>query len=208
LIRSSEPAERWRERLNTPARVVVLPITEPLLDRAALPHVGATCAGAAARLLGLVPPEALAAGIQTELGGLGVGVVERNLAEAMAAYEAIATQAGAAVVEGGEIAATDYDRPAWIDLKFETARVSAPAIHAALTSEAINTGLWRSLRPEIDYGLCKGCWWVCSSLCPDGAIRVEAGRPRIDYDHCKGCLVCLAVCPPHAISANPEGVTP
>lgn len=207
LIRSTEPAQRWRERLNTPARVVVLPITEPLLDRAALPQVGAICAGAAARLLGVIPPEALAAGIEAELGGLGARVLERNLAEAMAAYEAMATEAGA-VVEGGDLAATDYDRPAWVDLEFEPARISAPAIHAALTSELVETGLWRSLRPEIDYDHCKGCWWVCGSLCPDGAIRVENGRPRIDYDHCKGCLVCLAVCPPHAISAHPEAVSP
>jgi pyruvate ferredoxin oxidoreductase gamma subunit len=113
-----------------------------------------------------------------------------------------------AVSEDGEIAATDYHPPDWVDLPFETARVSAPAIHAALTSELVDTGLWRSLRPEIDYDLCKGCWWVCSSLCPDGAIHVENGRPVIDYDHCKGCLVCLAVCPPHAISAHTEAVTP
>jgi pyruvate ferredoxin oxidoreductase gamma subunit len=45
---------------------------------------------------------------------------------------------------------------------------------------------------------------VCSTLCPDSAIRVEDGRPVIDYDHCKGCLICVAVCPPHAIRAEPE----
>jgi pyruvate ferredoxin oxidoreductase gamma subunit len=56
----------------------------------------------------------------------------------------------------------------------------------------------------IDYDRCSRCWWVCSSLCPDGAIRVDEGRPAIDYDHCKGCMVCVAVCPPHAIEARPE----
>jgi len=207
LIRSSEPAGRWRERLSTPARVVVLPIAASEGERAALPHIGAICAGAAARLLGVVPPEALAAGIRAELGGLGSRVVERNLAEAMGAYEAMAA-ASETLIEGDEVQAAGYTPPDWIDLGFETARVSAPAIHAALTSELVDTGLWRSLRPEIDYDLCKGCWWVCSSLCPDGAIRVEAGRPEIDYDHCKGCLVCLAVCPPHAISAHPERGSP
>jgi pyruvate ferredoxin oxidoreductase gamma subunit len=30
------------------------------------------------------------------------------------------------------------------------------------------------------------------------------GTPQIDYDHCKGCMVCLAQCPPHAISAIAE----
>jgi pyruvate ferredoxin oxidoreductase gamma subunit len=57
----------------------------------------------------------------------------------------------------------------------------------------------------IDYDRCNRCWWVCSTFCPDGAIRVEAGTPRIDYEHCKGCLVCVAQCPPHAIEAVPEG---
>jgi pyruvate ferredoxin oxidoreductase gamma subunit len=57
----------------------------------------------------------------------------------------------------------------------------------------------------IDDDLCRGCHWLCSSLCPDAAISADAeGRPRIDYDHCKGCLVCVAVCPPHAIRAVPE----
>jgi pyruvate ferredoxin oxidoreductase gamma subunit len=69
----------------------------------------------------------------------------------------------------------------------------------------VRTGLWRTLRPVIDYDHCKGCTWVCGTLCPDSAIQVDAeGAPRIDYAHCKGCLVCVAVCPPHAIRAIPE----
>jgi pyruvate ferredoxin oxidoreductase gamma subunit len=73
-----------------------------------------------------------------------------------------------------------------------------------LTSVEVRTGLWRTLRPVIDYDLCKRCWWVCSSFCPDGAINVIDGTPQIDYDHCKGCMVCLAQCPPHAIGAIAE----
>ena len=95
--------------------------------------------------------------------------------------------------------------PDWIELGAEPAEIAAPAIHGSLTSEHSQTGLWRSLRPEIDYASCGGCWWICSSACPDGAITLDVnGRPQIDYDHCKGCLVCLAQCPPHAISARPE----
>ena len=83
--------------------------------------------------------------------------------------------------------------------------MSAPTIHAAATSVQSRTGLWRTLRPVVDYGRCSRCWWVCSTFCPDGAIAVAAdGRPEIDYDHCKGCLICLAQCPPHAIAAVPE----
>ena len=61
------------------------------------------------------------------------------------------------------------------------------------------------MRPIIDYARCNRCWWVCSTFCPDGAIRVDDdGRPEIDYEHCKGCMVCVAQCPPHAIEAIPE----
>jgi len=75
----------------------------------------------------------------------------------------------------------------------------------AATSELSNTGLWRTLRPVIDDGHCNRCSWVCSTLCPDSAIHVDADhRPRIDYDHCKGCMVCVAVCPRHAIRAVSE----
>jgi pyruvate ferredoxin oxidoreductase gamma subunit len=91
-----------------------------------------------------------------------------------------------------------------VELPFEPASVSAPVIHAGLTSVEVKTGLWRTLRPVIDYDHCKRCWWVCSSFCPDGAINVVDGTPQIDYDHCKGCMVCLAQCPPHAISAIAE----
>jgi pyruvate ferredoxin oxidoreductase gamma subunit len=61
------------------------------------------------------------------------------------------------------------------------------------------------MRPVIDRDHCHRCHWICSTLCPDGVIAVdETGRPEIDYDHCKGCLVCVAVCPPHAIRAISE----
>ncbi|MCP4008376.1 MAG: hypothetical protein GY726_02555 [Proteobacteria bacterium] len=63
------------------------------------------------------------------------------------------------------------------------------------------------MRPVINYEKCSGCWWICSTYCPDGAINVRAdGNPDIDYDHCKGCLVCVAQCPPHAIESIPEHI--
>jgi pyruvate ferredoxin oxidoreductase gamma subunit len=56
----------------------------------------------------------------------------------------------------------------------------------------------------IDYDHCSKCWWVCSTFCPDSAIAVEKGIPAIDYDHCKGCMICVGICPPHAIGSIPE----
>jgi pyruvate ferredoxin oxidoreductase gamma subunit len=203
LIHSRETADIWRARLNSAARVLILPLSDEAPDRAELPYIGAACAGAAARLLNVVSEEALAQALATELGHLGEAVLARNEETARAAYAQMAAEAGI-VCEGPEANAASYSAPEWVDLPFEDARVSAPVIHAGLTSVAVQTGLWRTLRPVIDTGRCNQCWWICSSLCPDGAIGVDKGQPAIDYDHCKGCMVCVAVCPPHAISALPE----
>ena len=162
------------------------------------------CAGAAARLVGVIGRDALERAVAAEVGSLGKAVVAVNLAKALAAYERFAAQAGL-VRAGRSVDATHWEPPGWVDLPFEDAMVSAPIIHAALTSEAVKTGAWRTLRPVIDTARCNRCWWVCSTFCPDGAIAVEPdGSPRIDYEHCKGCLVCVAQCPPHAIAALPE----
>jgi pyruvate ferredoxin oxidoreductase gamma subunit len=203
LIHSRESADTWRERLNTPAQVLILPLSEAVVERAEMPYVGAACAGAAAALLGVVSQASLTQALHSELDALGEVVVQRNLDKALDAFAELAAS-DVRASEGTEPDAADYASPDWIELPFETAGVSAPVIHAGLTSLASRTGLWRTLRPVIDYTLCNHCWWICSSLCPDGAIRVEDATPAIDYDHCKGCMVCVAVCPPHAITAQPE----
>jgi len=108
------------------------------------------------------------------------------------------------VAPGGEVGAASYQAPEWIDVPLDEAGVAAPDIHAALTSELADTGSWRTSTPVIDYERCNRCSWICGTFCPDSAIAVDADHtPRIDLDHCKGCLVCVAVCPPHAIRAVP-----
>jgi pyruvate ferredoxin oxidoreductase gamma subunit len=202
LINSDEAGATWRERLNVEGDIFTLPVET--VDRAELRFIGATCAGAAARLIGVITREALAEAIREELTALGSAVVQTNLNKALAAFDQMAAEAGR-VTPAQERSAIDYQPPDWIDLPFEDARVAAPAVHAAATSVEVRTGLWRTLRPVIDDDRCNRCWWVCSTFCPDGAIDVdEDGRPHIDYDHCKGCMVCVAQCPPHAISALPE----
>lgn len=203
LINSCEDAEVWRRRLSLSCRVLVLPLTSEVTERADLPYVGATCAGAAARLSGVISRQALEQAIRDELSHLGTAIIEKNLQNALAAFEAMANCDGM-VEEGTAVSAEAYTVPDWIDLPYEDARVSAPDIHAAVTSTAVRTGLWRTQRPIIQYEHCNRCWWICSSYCPDGAIDVEDGTPLIDYDHCKGCLICVAQCPAHAIEAIPE----
>ncbi|WP_455220558.1 2-oxoacid:acceptor oxidoreductase family protein [Kaarinaea lacus] len=204
LINSHDSHDTWQHRLNINSPIVILPETEEVEDRAELRYIGATCAGAAACLVGVISREKLGQAIKEELGHLGKSVVDKNVTNAFAAFDYIEKHSVIKVSEGGAISATGFTKPEWIDFPFEDARVSAPTIHAGLTSVEVNTGLWRTMRPVIDYDLCKGCWWVCSTFCPDGAINVKNGKPEIDYDHCKGCLVCVAQCPPHAIAAIPE----
>ena len=204
LIDTRESAQTWAQRLNLVAQIIILPATGGVTDRAQLPFVGAACAGAAARLVGVVAAAALEQAIRDEVGYLGAQVVEQNLERAFQAYGEMAAHEGCVTPRAEDSAAT-WEPPAWVDVPLEVARVSAPVIHGALTSEAAQTGLWRTMRPIVDYGRCNRCWWVCSTFCPDGAIAVDGdGCPRIDYAHCKGCLVCVAQCPPHAIAAVPE----
>jgi pyruvate ferredoxin oxidoreductase gamma subunit len=202
VLRSAEPADLWRERLKLPGPVVVLPGGAG--ERAELRFVGAECAAGAARLLGCVPLETLEAAIREELADMGDAVVAANLERARATWAAIPDDAPR-VVEGPDLAPLPAEGLDWIEVPFEGARISAPDIHGAATSVQVRTGLWRTVRPVIDHDRCRGCHWVCSTLCPDGAIVVdEEDRPQIDYDHCKGCMICVAVCPPHAIAAVPE----
>ena len=202
LISTGEPAATWRERINFAGTLLTLPAEAS--EQAGLRFVGAACAGAAARLLGVIPRVTLEAAVREELSALGEDVVRRNLEQALAAFDRMADHAGI-VSEGGAFSVADAQAPDWVDLPVDESDAAAAAIHAGATSVEVRTGLWRVLRPVIGYDRCNRCWWVCSEFCPDSAIKVTAeGRPEIDYDHCKGCMICVAQCPPHAIAAVPE----
>jgi len=202
LIHSADDAETWRARLNLRGPVFTL---APRLDAASeLRFVGVRCVGAAARLLGCVSREALSGAVDRELASLGAAAVEQNRVLALEAFDEAAGREGC--VEASSDAGPGSAASAgWIELPFEQATVSAPDIHGAATSVQVRTGLWRTMRPQIDLERCHRCHWLCSSLCPDSAIAVlPDGAPEIDLEHCKGCMICVAVCPTHAIGAVPE----
>ena len=200
LLVSEVPAEAWRARLRLEGPVVVLPEAGAECAR----HVGSVCAAAAARLVGVISYEALARALHEEVAELGAAALDASLAAAEGAWGGLAAHAGS-VAEGGTPRVDALAPPDWIELPLEAAGSAVPDVFAAATSVEVRTGLWRTLRPVIDPDRCHRCSWICTSFCPDAAIRVDAaGAPEIDYDHCKGCLVCVAVCPPHAIRAVPE----
>ena len=202
VVVSDEPAAVWQERLRFSGLVRTIP--RGAEEQGELPFVGPACAAAAARLVGVIRRESLESAVREELADLGPAVSERNVAGARDVFERFAPFAGT-VREVPEPPITALPDPEWIDLQHEPARVSAPDIFGGLTSVEVRTGLWRTLRPVVDRDHCHRCHWVCTTFCPDAAIRAAPdGYPEIDYDHCKGCLVCVAVCPAHAIRAVPE----
>ncbi|MBM4274205.1 MAG: hypothetical protein FJ134_07075 [Deltaproteobacteria bacterium] len=204
LLNSMKTAEVWQERLNFPGLVLAWPLAAGLEDPHQLRFIGAVGAGAAARLVGVIPRDVLARAIREELAHLGEAVVARNQEVALGAFDLLAEHAGR-VGEAPEAPADAYEKPHWIDLSFDDAGLSAPDIFTPATSEKVPTGLWRTVRPVIDYSHCHRCAWICSTLCPDSTISVTAeGFPQIDYEHCKGCLICMTSCPSHAIRALPE----
>jgi pyruvate ferredoxin oxidoreductase gamma subunit len=205
LVNSSEKPEVWQERLAIAGPVHTLPTAAEVEDVLELRFIGAACAGAAARLVGVISRSSLEQAINSELAHLGKTVVDRNLTKALEPYDLMAPHAGC-VTPGGGISATDYRKPDWVELPFEDARVATPAVFAPTTSDKVKTGLWRTMRPVINHSLCSRCW-LCSTYCPEGGISIdEEGYPQIDYDHCKGCLVCMAQCPSHAIRSVPEHI--
>ena len=206
LINSHESADTWQHRLNTKATILILPTGEEVEDRVEQAYLSSCCAAASAALTNVISRDVFARALAEELAHLGEEIIKQNLEAAFTAFDAMSAHAGL-VQESGLPSATDYKKPEWIELPHDNAAISAPAVHSGITSVQVNTGLWRTMRPIIDYDKCSGCWWICSTFCPDGAINVsDDGLPDIDYDHCKGCLVCVAQCPPHAIEALPEHV--
>jgi len=202
LLASDEPPGVWRTRLRFPGPILTLPL--PSAESRELRFVGASCAAAAARLSGRIDWDSFEQALRSELAFLGRDIVETNLERARETWQAFESQAGR-IREGPDALPATGRRPEWIELPFEGADVSAPDVHAAATSVQVRTGLWRTMRPVIDLELCRRCSWLCSTLCPDGAILVASDdTPRIDLDHCKGCMICVAVCPPHAILSVPE----
>jgi len=200
-INTTESEREWRRRLNTGSRIVTLPAfsAEDPSERA---QVSVVMAGAAARLVGVIGREALIEAIGEELAELRADVHEANVEKALSTFDALNRSDGVVMQQDDGAPPAS---PGWITLGAEDVDISAPTIHAGATSVKVKTGLWRTLRPVIDYGHCNRCNWICGSFCPDNAISVTAdGWPLIDYDHCKGCMICVAQCPTHTIGAVPE----
>jgi pyruvate ferredoxin oxidoreductase gamma subunit len=104
LINSDESPEVWQHRLNIQNMILTLPAEAE--ERAELRFIGATCSGAAARLIGVISRESLTQAIRYEIAPLGGALVETNLNKALTAFDLMEAHAGK-VTEGEDLTATD-----------------------------------------------------------------------------------------------------
>lgn len=203
LVNSGEAAEHLKERLHFPGPVFTFSAVPKDEGVHGVRFVGAACVGAAARLAGVISRSSLEEAIGGELSHLGQAIIEKNIHLALRPYDLMSPHAGV-VTPGSGIAAVGYRKPEWVELSFDAARVSAPAVFTPATSERVPTGLWRTERPVLDPDLCKRCA-LCAAYCPENAITINFdGFPEIDYRHCKGCLICVEQCPARALHTVPE----
>lgn len=202
LIQSNHSREELQKQLGLSAPVLVLPPYREESCSSTHPPMGISCAAAAAQLLGL-PWGMVQRAMEMELANINGQLLAANKRAARDAFQQIA-ESGQRVVEQPEPDFSTGKPPNWIELPFEGAAISAPAIHGMVTSLHMDTGSWRTLRPVIEQERCSRCG-LCHTYCPDGVIsNDQAGYPCIDYSHCKGCLICLVQCPMHAIESIQE----
>lgn len=204
LLYTDTEGTLWQNRLNLDNTFLTIPVDREAQDPLQRRYAGVSCVGGAASLTGVIQQATLKTAIEQELAERAPTTVATNVDHANASF-ALLAKIDTTIREGKAVSANDYLVPDWIEPIAEPATISAPTIHGEATSEKVQTGLWRTMRPVIEYDKCRQCWWVCSTFCPDSAISVTKNRfTRIDYDHCKGCMVCVMQCPSHAIVAIPE----
>jgi pyruvate ferredoxin oxidoreductase delta subunit len=68
----------------------------------------------------------------------------------------------------------------------------------------MNTGSWRTVRPEVNVEECNYCA-LCSLYCPPNCLRDKGDHFEADLEYCKGCGICARECPRKAITMVPEG---
>jgi len=156
LINSTADAATWQQRLNIRSPVFTLPASADVEDRAELPYIGATCAGAAARLVGVLTRDALAGAIRDRPDWAELPFESARLAAptVYAAANSVEVRTGLWRTLRPVIDHEKCNRCWWVCSTF-------------CPDGAIDVG--EDGTPEIDYEHCKGCM-ICVAQCPPHAI--------------------------------------
>jgi pyruvate ferredoxin oxidoreductase gamma subunit len=164
--------------------------------------VSAPAAGAAAKCIPAISPEALTDAVKIEVAEfeLPAELIGKNAAAANEAYAAAPRIPLNRRRPPSRSLETPRETPPYLQLP----QFTSPTIRHRGSAALRNTGGWRMERPVIDLAQCKRCY-LCYLYCPDAAIRLDSDAfPHIDYDHCKGCLICCEECPTGAVTRETE----
>lgn len=177
------------------------------MQAVALAHIGrnfvsAIAAAIAAKQIGAIEIEHLAAALRHELGDFGLEseLIEKNFAAARIAHTLTP------ILDLSRSRPDENDQlPDWQAVPYlGGAQFAGPTIRHRGSAALRQTGNWRTERPVIDLGKCKRCF-LCYLYCPEAALRLDGENfPHVDYDHCKGCMICYEECPTDAISRRLE----
>jgi pyruvate ferredoxin oxidoreductase gamma subunit len=186
------------DKYKVNAQVVTLDITKISLDMLGRAVLSTLAGGVASRIVGL-SEGSLKKSVEKEASKILTEreLIVKNIDAAAYCYNAIKPlEVRTSEVAGGKSPV--------IDMPFEKALISSPAINTIGNTPVRKTGNWRIFKPAWDHDKCTRCM-TCVMSCPDGCIAVdENGFPSTDYDNCKGCMVCVEECPAKAIEGKRE----
>ncbi len=67
----------------------------------------------------------------------------------------------------------------------------------------LETGTWRTSRPQVDKDKCNYCA-LCALYCPPQCMLARVDYFEANLQYCKGCGICAKECPRGAIIMVPE----
>ncbi|MEW6418111.1 MAG: 2-oxoacid:acceptor oxidoreductase family protein [Nitrospirota bacterium] len=198
FINTTHSPEEAKAKFKITEQVITLDITKISLDMLGRAVLSTLAGSVASRIAGL-GEDSLKKAVENEVSKITgeSELILKNMDAALYCYNAIQP------VEIKIIEVTWEGSPI-IDVPFENALISSPAINTAGNTPLRKTGNWRIFKPVWDYEKCIRCM-TCFTSCPDSCIAVdEEGFPYTDYDNCKGCQICVEECPAKAIKGERE----
>jgi pyruvate ferredoxin oxidoreductase gamma subunit len=193
FINTTHTPQSAKDKYKITEQVITMDITKVGLDMLGLPVLSTLAGGVASRIAGL-REDSLRKAVEKEASEILTdrALIAKNIEASLYCFHAVLPV---------EVKTTEviHKESAVIDVPFEPALISSPAINTTGNTPLRKTGNWRVFKPLWNYEACTKCM-TCVAMCPDGCIAVnEDGFPYTDYANCKGCMICVEECPVKAI---------